>query len=70
MVQRHPVDFMEKCPDEGKKPYEEYMTEKWFTKDRIATYLNYVKCIDSRNIFVQGEPEERTEASVYIALQK
>ena len=46
------------------------MREKFYNDDAIEYGLRTGKCIDSDNIFVKGEPEERTEASIYIVLQK
>ena len=46
------------------------MLEKFYLDEEIERRLRTVKCIDSKNAFVKGEPEEKTEASIYIVLQK
>ena len=69
MVQHDSVDFVN-CTDPQKKPIKDYMSEKFYPDEAIKKRLRTVKCIDSDNVFVKGEPEERTEASIYIVLQK
>ena len=66
-VSRRSFDLV-RCAEETLNSWTEYYKKRYF--DDLTDSLEDLRCVDTEQLYIYGEPNTRQEASVYIALEK
>ena len=56
------------CSDETLNSWTEYYRKRYY--EDFTDELKNLRCVDTEELYIYGEPNTRQEASVYIALEK